>query len=151
MKVQSLISVLVLTCAIMLLASEKGSVLTGQIQDGSGFGLTSGSVEVYTKDAKHKLVHTALTDESGNYQLPQLPAGDYQIVVKSQGYEDKIQDVNIKDTSNNLGVITLEDNFITLEEAVIYGEASPGKVVLLETAVIYGKASGKKSPEIAKN
>lgn len=151
MKIQSLISVLVLTCAIVLLASEKKSVLTGQIQDEAGFGVTSGSLEIYTDDSRHQLVHTAAIDENGCYQLANLPAGEYAVVVKSQGYEDKTQKIKIEDSANNLETISLGKDLISLDEAVIYWKApSNDNVVLLETAVIYGKASGK-SPEIAKN
>ncbi len=144
MKIQGLISGLVLMGAIMLLANEKKANLTGRIQDNSGFGIMSGSLEVYTKDAEHKLVYTTATEENGTFILSHLEPGEYEFIVKAQGFEDKIQVLKVEANSSDLGIITLDENFISLEEAVIYGKSSSkNDFVLLDTAVIYGKSNSK--------
>lgn len=139
MKIQGLISGLVLMSAIVILAKENKTGLMGKIQDESGFGIISGSLEIYSKDADCKLVSTIKTSENGTFTLANLADGEYEIVAKAQGFDPKIQTLKVNQTSYDLETITLKEDDIALEEAVIYGKA-PQTVIVLDEAVIYGKA-----------
>lgn len=139
MKMQKLISGVVFMFAVILLANETKTNLTGKVEDNSGFGIISGSLEIYSKDENCKLVSTIKTSENGTFTLGNLTEGEYEVVAKAQGFDDTIHTVKIKKTSSDLGTIKLIENDIALEEAVIYGKA-PQKVIVLDEAVIYGKA-----------
>lgn len=140
MKIQGLISGLVLMFAIVLLANENKTGLMGKIQDESGFGIISGSLEIYSKDASHKLVSTIKTTENGTFSLANLAEGEYEVVAKAQGFGSKVQTLKIGPNSSNLETIILNDDGIALNEAVIYGKAPQKEIVVLDEIVIYGKA-----------
>lgn len=140
MKIQKLISGLIFMCAIILLANENKTGLTGKVQDESGFGIMSGSLEVYSKDTDRKLIYKTTTRDNGSFTLANLEPGEYEIVAKAQGFEDKVQSLKIGSASADLGVITMDEDYISLDEVVIYGQSQPEDVVLLEPLVIYGKA-----------
>lgn len=139
MKIQGLISGLVLMCAIVILAKENKTGLKGKIQDESGFGIISGSLEIYSKNENCKLVSTITTSENGTFTLANLADGEYEIVANAKGFDQKIETLKVNQTSYELGTITLKEDDIALEEAVIYGK-TPQKVIVLDEAVIYGKA-----------
>lgn len=123
MKIQVLISGLVLVAAVMFMANKKQTGLTGTVQDELGFSIES-SLEVY-KD--NTLVAIVETNDSGAFNLQELEAGDYKLVIKAQGYEDKIQNFKVDKDLTDLGIIQLEDDYISLETAVIYGKKSTKK------------------------
>lgn len=123
MKIQVLISGFMLVAAVMFMANKKQTGLTGTIQDEQGFSIES-SLEIY-KD--NTLVTTVETKEDGTFNLQELQSGDYKLVIKAQGYEDKVQTINVDKNFTDLGVIRLEDNHITLETAIIYGKKSTKK------------------------
>jgi len=140
MKIQSLISGLLFMSAIVLLANENKTNLFGKIEDHAGFGIISGSVEIYSKDADCKLIKTIKTAENGTFSLASLPEGEYEIVAKAQGFDDKVQTLKIGKNAAYLGTIQLTENDIALDEVIIYGKALQKEIVVLEEAVIYGKA-----------
>ncbi|SMC48799.1 carboxypeptidase regulatory-like domain-containing protein [Moheibacter sediminis] len=140
MKIQGLISGLVFMSAIVLLANGNKTGLTGKIQDESGFGIISSSLEVYDINSKHKLIYKGDSQENGTYMLSDLKPGEYKFIVKAKGFDDKIETVKVESTSFDLGTIVLCENDISLNEAVIYGKASQKEVVILDEVVIYGKA-----------
>lgn len=140
MKIQGLISGLVFMSAIVLLANGNKTGLTGKIQDESGFGIISSSLEVYDINSKQKLIFKGDSQENGTYKLSNLKPGNYKIIVKAKGFDDKTETIKIESTSFDLGTIILCENDISLNEVVIYGQAPQKEIVVLDEAVIYGKA-----------
>jgi len=65
-------------------AVAQNSRITGQVSDGQGGVIPGATVEVVSQDSSIK--REAKSDESGNYSIPYLPAGQYQIFVRSQGF-----------------------------------------------------------------
>ena len=58
--------------------------ISGQVSDGQGGVIPGAAVEIVSQDSAIK--RDVKSDESGNYTLPFLPAGKYQIFVRSQGF-----------------------------------------------------------------
>lgn len=142
MKIQNLISGIVFMSAIVLLANGNKTGLTGKIQDESGFGIISSSLEIYDTNSKHKLIYKGDSQENGTYSLANLKPGEYKFVVKAQGFDDKVETVKIEENSSDLGTIILCEDDIALDEVVIYGKLPVQKeIVLLDEVVIYAKAN----------
>jgi choline dehydrogenase-like flavoprotein len=64
--------------------SDRGSI-TGQITDPSGAVIASATVEA--KNVDNGTVYTAGSSATGNYVLPQLPTGNYQLTVTVTGFK----------------------------------------------------------------
>lgn len=123
MKIQVLISGLVLAAGLLFVANKNETSLKGAVQDRLGFGIES-SVEVYQNGV---LVDKGETKDDGTFVLGDLQPGDYKVRIKAQGYEDKLQSVHLTEDQTDLGVIRLKDDHITLDAVVIYGKKSPKK------------------------
>jgi len=124
MKVKVLITGLALVLAASFLVSGKKTDLTGKIQDYSGMGIVLGTLEIYTKDAGHQLISSVETGLNGEFTLNDLTPGLYELVIQVPGFEKKIQTIDVTPETENLGVINLEGNVITLAPVVIYGKRS---------------------------
>jgi|SRR5690606_13512586 len=123
MKIQVLISGLVLAAGLLFVANKNETGLKGTVQDRLGFGIES-SLEVYQNGV---LVDKGETKDDGTFVLGDLQPGDYEVRIKAQGYEDKLQAIHLTEEQIDLGVIRLKDDHITLDAVVIYGKKSPKK------------------------
>jgi len=65
-------------------ALAQSARITGQVSDGQGGLIPGATVEVVSQDSAIK--REVQSDASGNYSIPFLPAGKYQIFVRSQGF-----------------------------------------------------------------
>lgn len=64
------------------------SAVAGQVS-GAIVGLPQGMAHVCLSlftERKHKLVGSSVTDESGNFQYGDVPAGEYRMVVRAPGF-----------------------------------------------------------------
>lgn len=123
MKIQKLILGLVLIFAVVFMVNGNKSDLTGKIQDYSGKGILFSTLEVYKIGMENQLVYKALIGINGEFELPNLIPGEYKLVIKSPGFEDRIQIVLLNGKDRDLGAIQLDGNVITLSPAIIYGKA----------------------------
>src|SRR5215510_8678647 len=75
-------------CMISLLTAfgqtDRGTI-TGTISDASGAVIPGATVSA--KHTETGLVYTAGSSETGNYTLPQLPAGNYELTVELPGFK----------------------------------------------------------------
>jgi len=62
-----------------------GATLTGTVKDPSGVPLKAVFVQARSNNGKKTV--SAITDRQGQYRLPDLSAGDYEIRVKAPGYK----------------------------------------------------------------
>jgi hypothetical protein len=85
------------------------STISGQIETCDEFGIENDKV-VQASVTLDKTSFTTITDETGFFTFKDVPTGSYDLVVKKEGYGDRIiRDVNVfmgKDTFN-LGKIKL--------------------------------------------
>ncbi len=69
---------------------------------------------------------TAITDESGNYRIGQLPAGDYKLVVQLQGYKPAERtDIRLSVDKTLRVPITATPEAVQLEEQVVRTGLAP--------------------------
>ncbi len=81
-----------LTCLFALcvpfLAHGQTARFTGQVTDQQGAAVPNADVEVIDHETGKSL--SATTDKSGDYTVPFLPAGKYQVVVKATGFAPSV-------------------------------------------------------------
>ena len=82
------------SCFIMLLVwsavlchAQEGSI-TGSVHDSSGAALPNASVTIASN--QQSFTRTVNTNESGDYLVPGLPAGSYNVTVKASGFQQYI-------------------------------------------------------------
>lgn len=122
MKTKALLTAVVLVLASIFVVTSNTSELKGKIQDYSGVGILFSTLEVYKVGVEGQLVYKAITNINGEFELPDLVPGDYKLVIKAQGFEDKIQFVQLGKEDKNIGSIRLDGNVITLNPLLIYGK-----------------------------
>lgn len=89
--------------------------LKGSIKSDS---ITSALSKVIISIAELNLV--TQSDESGSYQLKNLPKGRFTVMYKSLGYQTQIHSLNLKDSVTEKN-ISLKQSFLQFPEVVIYG------------------------------
>ncbi len=123
MKTKAFLTAVVLVVASFFVLTGNKSELKGKIQDYSGVGILFSTLEVYKVGGiEGQLVYKAITNINGEFELPDLVPGDYKLVIKAEGFEDKIQFVQLGKNDKNIGSIQLDGNVITLNPLLIYGE-----------------------------
>lgn len=122
MKTTGLITVLVLVLTSIFMMNGNKSELKGKIQDYSGVGILFSTLEVYKLGAESQLVYKAFTNLNGEFELPELVPGNYKVVIRAEGYEDRIEFVSISGEDKNMGSIEMKGNVVILSPAIIYGK-----------------------------
>ena len=77
----------------LALAQSQSSRLTGRATDAEGAALPGVTVEVV--GANTDLHRAAITDTNGDYLLPSLPLGSYQVVFTLEGWEPQTYEVQL--------------------------------------------------------
>ncbi|MFA7687560.1 MAG: carboxypeptidase-like regulatory domain-containing protein [Moheibacter sp.] len=126
MKNSILMLATLLISTLLIVSNFKNEGLTGTVQDPSGFSIEKSSLEIYPKNGSNRIYETE-TAEDGSFVFPSLPKGEYEMVVKALGYKEKTKSFQLNKSTGDLGVIQLEENFISLDAVVIYGKKSPKK------------------------
>src|SRR5262249_2114830 len=80
-----LISIALLLCAVTVAAQTDRGTITGAVSDASGAVIPGATVKA--KNLATGIVYTAGSSETGNYTLPQLPAGSYELAVTLPGFK----------------------------------------------------------------
>lgn len=123
MKTKAFFTVVVLLIASLFMVAGNKSDLKGKIQDYSGVGILFSTLEVYKLGGvEGQLICKAITNINGEFELPDLGAGEYKLVIKAEGFEDKVQFVKLSGKDENIGSIRLEGDVITLNPAIVYGK-----------------------------
>ncbi len=68
-------------------AQQTSATLVGTLTDANGAVVQGAQVKVV--NLATGAARTATTDESGNFSLPFLPAGEYEVTISAQGYKTK--------------------------------------------------------------
>ena len=85
------------TCALLLLlllarnGQAQNARFYGQITDPEGAAVANAAMEATNQDTGAQIKTT--TDESGNYSVPYLTAGNYRMVVQAPGFNVSVHDV----------------------------------------------------------
>ncbi len=89
MQFRVLVKVIVgiLVVGSMMLAQQVNGTITGTVSDASGATLPGAMVKVQSKATN--ATRETVTDNSGNYTIPFLPAGDYSVNVQARGFQSQ--------------------------------------------------------------
>lgn len=109
---------------ILFIAHPNKADLTGKIQNYSGVGILFTTLEVYKATGDNELAYREVTDFDGGFRLKNLKPGEYKLVIKADGFDEKVQYVSLTRRDKNLGVIHLNGSVILLEPLTIYGKKS---------------------------
>src|SRR5437868_14522745 len=78
-----------LVCAVGLLAQTDRGTITGTVSDPAGAVVANAPIEV--KNTQTGAAYQAATSDTGNYTLPQMPVGVYEITVTVAGFKKFIR------------------------------------------------------------
>ena len=87
-----------LLCAAAMLAQRELGQVTGTVTDQSGAAI--GNAKVTAKSVATGLARGASTNVGGNYVVPSLPAGTYEVTIQASGFGNYTQRVDVTVGSN---------------------------------------------------
>jgi carboxypeptidase family protein len=88
LSTSSPLCILVLLLLSMCVHAQSNSSLEGLVSDQHG-ALIAGA-EIIAGDPAIGVARLAITDDSGRYQIPALPVGDYRLEVRAKGFQTRI-------------------------------------------------------------
>lgn len=68
-----------------------------------------------------------ISDQTGNYEFLNVPAGTYELEVIYMGYQSKKQSVIVQAGQNSVVDLSMEDGSVTMNEVVIMGDRLRGQ------------------------
>src|ERR1043166_3469806 len=83
------VALALMCCALVWGQSERGSI-RGTIEDSSGAGIPGVAVTAVNVGTGVRTATT--TSEAGNYNIPQLPPGNYSVEVEQTGFKKLTQE-----------------------------------------------------------
>ncbi|MDE3103749.1 MAG: TonB-dependent receptor [Acidobacteriota bacterium] len=89
LAVVSLVLMLLLVAPVQLLAQAVSATLLGTVQDSTGAAVPNAKITAIETATSTR--HDTVTNESGNYSLPDLPPGTYSITVEATGFKKQTQ------------------------------------------------------------
>jgi hypothetical protein len=78
-----------LFCAVVGSAQENTATITGQVQDSSGASVAGATVTA--RNVQTGFDRSVTTNDSGNYTLPLLPIGTYDVTTEKTGFEKTVK------------------------------------------------------------
>jgi hypothetical protein len=91
---------LILCLPSVLFGQMNTGEITGSITDPSGAFVPQATIAALEIATKQK--HTATSNSAGQYLLPQLPLGDYELTVEAQGFKQAVQNSVVLHVGNNI-------------------------------------------------
>src|SRR5438477_1326908 len=98
--------------------------VSGRVTDGTGAAVAGAEVRMI--ETQRNIAHTAATDQQGEYVLPGLPVGPYQLEVKKEGFKSYSQ----------TGIVLQVNDHVTLNAVLAVGSVSETVEVKAATAMI---------------
>src|SRR5436190_1703008 len=80
---------ILLLCSALLVAQESRATISGAVTDPSGAAIPNAKITV--TEIRTGIKNSTVSDASGQYTLPFLPPGQYEIQVEEQGYRPFIR------------------------------------------------------------
>jgi len=88
------ILLLIVGLPLTLLAQSDTARLTGTVTDPNGAVVAGATISVTNLGMQRSV--TVQSDEAGNYVIPALPPGSYQVVVKQTGFQTLTQNITLQ-------------------------------------------------------
>ncbi len=113
---------LVALCAVMAMDA---AIVKGRIVDVAGSALDFVNVMLTSKSDK-SAVYGAISDENGQFEVLNVPAGEYELDITFVGYQTIKRTVSVKSLSEQvaLGKLVLREDAKMLGEVEVVGQAS---------------------------
>jgi len=98
----------------------------------------------------------AATDINGAFEMKDVDAGDYTLVLSYTGYTEMTKDITVTDGDNDLGTLMLTGNSIGIEEvnviaSIAIDRKTPVAVTTIKGSEIEAKIGNQEFPEILKS
>src|ERR1700690_1808342 len=124
-----------IVCAVIAgvqLAGQVASVsqIRGAIQDSSGASIPG--AEIKATQTATGAVRTVISDAAGNYVLPELPIGPYQLSVTKEGFSRYVQN----------GIVLQVDANPTIDVALKVGAVTEEVSVTANAAMVETQSTG---------
>ncbi len=100
-------------------------IVTGTLRDQSDSSLLSGATIEILLQSDSSLVKTGISDSKGKFALDGLVSGGLILKVSTIGYQEYIDLFTLKDTTKDLGIITLNKRGKDLSTVTIISKAPP--------------------------
>ena len=100
------------------------SQVSGRVTDGTGAAVAGAEVRMI--ETQRNIAHTAATDQQGEYVLPGLPVGPYQLEVKKEGFKSYSQ----------TGIVLQVNDHVTLTAVLAVGSLTETVEVKSAAALI---------------
>lgn len=139
---------LAVAIVVSLLAGPAWAQVTasmgGVVRDTSGAVVPDATVTV--RNVESGLVRTAVTDPNGNFTVPALPVGQYEVSVEKSGFKQAIrQGINLVVGQQAVVNLTLEVGQV-VQQVTVTGEAPLVNTTLSPTAGLVGEKEVKDLP-----
>lgn len=116
------LSLIILFFISQNISAQSIGAITGKVNEA-----TSGTALIGANVALLNSSIGASTDLQGNYTIPHVKPGTYQIKVSYLGYETKIMEVTVEANQTTVINFSLSENAEELESVVVYGQLSRGQ------------------------
>src|SRR5690349_3669394 len=128
MRVDFLVVCLFLAAAAVFPQSDRGTI-TGTISDPAGAVVASAAVEA--RNTETGATYPVQSSATGNYTIPQLPAGTYELTVTVPGFKKLVRP----------GLIIQAAQTIRVDATLEVGNATESVTVQAEAPLQIGRAS----------
>ncbi len=113
-------------------------------------------VTVVVKDLNGNIITGGVTDDNGNFEIPDIPEGKSQVTIQYIGYKAYSTQIEISKGSRriDLGTIQLEEDIAALDEVVVRAETSTIQQKMDRKVITVGKdliTSGPTASDIMNN
>ena len=111
--------------AVFAVMAMDAAVVKGKIVDAGGSALDFVNVMLTSKSDK-SVVYGAISDDTGHFEVMNVPAGEYELDITFVGYQTIKRDVSVKSLSDQvaLGRLVLREDAKMLGEVEVVGQAS---------------------------
>ena len=104
---------------LLLAATAAAQTVTGEVTDANNTVSFKGA-QVRIEE----LQRSTTTDDRGQFRFANVPAGEYNLVVKYVGAPAKTVSITVTDGGLAMGAITIGSGGATVEEVIVYGQAA---------------------------
>jgi hypothetical protein len=140
-----------LAAGALIIALSAGTIwaqvtasITGTVRDSTGAVMAGAAVTV--KHTESGLVRTAETDQNGDYTVPSLPVGQYEVSAEKTGFKQAVrQGINLVVAQQAVVNLTLEVGNV-VEKVTVTAEASLVNTTLSSTSGLVSEQQIKDLP-----
>lgn len=105
-------------------AVKRVNSLKGQVKDMQGIPVESATVMLKQGE---KVVTGSISDQAGNYFIPNVPEGSYELCISFLGYENFTQSIRIT-SDTTMDPVTLRDASLSMGEVIVTASAPAFKM-----------------------